>query len=277
MNTSGRRGVRLGQELASEEGREAGNSLLEGICPHVLVPLLGRCNLEELALRSQEPIIVGHCATGIAQVASAIRCVTLDQHYGCALRATPARTQDATHIIEGTRSLAVGICHRPSRLCSPRTPRPSALDGCSCPAHGYCATAGAARRARPSSFPPDTRVTTRSLDTFPYVPTLPFLGLHPHLTHPLALKYTNLSNKEKGPISAPLFSMKVSYKAAGTIMQLELLVLNCSLRWGSERGVNFLRQDAKNSQMLGYLTTTPKAVFLIGLGVAANLEANGGY
>ncbi|KAJ7442778.1 hypothetical protein FB451DRAFT_1190452 [Mycena latifolia] len=48
-------------------------------------------------------------------------------------------------------------------------------------------------------------------------------------------------------------------------------------RWGSERGVNFLRQDAKNSQMLGYLTTTPKAVFLIGLGVAANLEANGGY
>jgi hypothetical protein len=53
-----KRGVRLGQELASEEGREAGNSLLEGICPHVLVPLLGRCNLEELTLRSQEPIIV---------------------------------------------------------------------------------------------------------------------------------------------------------------------------------------------------------------------------
>ncbi|KAJ7456171.1 hypothetical protein FB451DRAFT_1407496 [Mycena latifolia] len=50
---------------------------------------------------------------GIAQVASAIRCITLDQHYGCALHATPARTQDATHIIEGTRSLAVGICHRP--------------------------------------------------------------------------------------------------------------------------------------------------------------------
>ncbi|KAJ7463998.1 hypothetical protein FB451DRAFT_1561928 [Mycena latifolia] len=29
---------------------------------------------------------------GIAQVASAIRCITLDQHYGCALHATPART-----------------------------------------------------------------------------------------------------------------------------------------------------------------------------------------
>jgi hypothetical protein len=55
MNTSGKRGVRLGQELTSEEGREAGDALLEGICPHIL---LGRCNLEELALRSQEPIIV---------------------------------------------------------------------------------------------------------------------------------------------------------------------------------------------------------------------------
>jgi hypothetical protein len=105
------------------------------------------------------------------------------------------------HIVDGTSSLAAGIGHRlvsvtdlytdddqdvsvyrssaRSSPSSPRALRPSALDGCPCPAHGYCATAVAARRVRPSSFPLDTRATTRSFDVFPYVPTLPFLRLHP--------------------------------------------------------------------------------------------------